>query len=120
MDESREVPRRAAQERLRGPEAIRLHVTLVIGLVMCAAAFWFELKRALGGNALSWAYVFEWPLLAVFAIYMWSRFLHPGRENASRKHEKALDPTFEVMRERWEASREELERSRRDEGSPGA
>ena len=113
MDDSRQVPTRPASERLRGPEAIRLHATLAIGLLLCAAAFWFELKRALGGNALSWAYVFEWPLLAVFAVYMWSRFLHPGRENAPSKREKALDPSFEAMRERWEASREELERDRR-------
>ena len=120
MDETGPVPENAPDDRLRGPEAIRLHVTLAVGLVLCAAAFWFELKRALGGNALSWAYVFEWPLLAVFAVYMWSRFLHPGRENAAPKREKALDPTFEAMRERWEASREELERSRRDAGPTDA
>jgi hypothetical protein len=120
MDDSREVSRSHAPERLRGPEAFRLHVALVIGLALCAGAFWFELKRALAGNALSWAYVFEWPLLAVFAVYMWSRFLHPGRENAPSKRERALDPSFEVMRERWEASREELERNRRDQGSPDA
>ncbi len=95
-------------------------MTLAIGLALCAAAFWFELKRALGGNALSWAYVFEWPLLAVFAVYMWSRFLHPGRENSRRKPEKALDPAFESMRKGWEASREDLERSRRDQGPTGA
>ena len=109
MDDSRKVPTSPEVERLRGAEALRLHVTLAVGLLLCAAAFWFELQRALGGNALSWAYVFEWPLLAIFAVYMWSRFLHPGRENAPRKHEKPLDPSFEAMRERWEASRGELD-----------
>jgi len=118
MEETRKVPASAPEERLRGSEAIRLHATLAVGLMLCAAAFWFELKRALGGNALSWAYVFEWPLLAVFAVYMWSRFLHPGRENAPRKREKALDPSFEVMRERWEESREELERNRQGDAGP--
>jgi len=34
-------------------------------------AFIFELLRALGGNKLSWTYVFEWPLLAGFALYLW-------------------------------------------------
>ncbi len=118
MDESREVPERSRDERLRGPEAVRLHITLAVGLVLCAAAFWFELTRALGGNALSWAYVFEWPLLAVFAVYMWSRFLHPGREEGSRKRQPTLDPAFEAMRQRWEESRDELERNRQPDAGP--
>ncbi len=105
-------PRTKSGERLRGAEALRLHLTLALGLVLCGAAFWFELKRALGGNALSWAYVFEWPLLAVFAVYMWSQFLHPGREKRGSRREKALDPTFNVMLERWEQSREDTERRR--------
>lgn len=112
MVDSQEVSNGEVDERLRGAEALRLHVTLAVGLVLCAAAFWIELKRALGGNALSWAYVFEWPLLAVFAVYMWSRFLHPGRENLRRSPEKPLDPAFEAMRQRWEESRDELERDR--------
>ncbi|MBW4030224.1 MAG: hypothetical protein HIU57_06045 [Acidobacteria bacterium] len=121
MDESREVPAHSSDARLRGSEAVRLHLTLALGLVLCAAAFWFELKRALGGNALSWAYVFEWPLLGIFAVYMWSRFLHPGRETRPAKNEKVLDPSFDAMRERWEQSREELERAhQREQGSSDA
>ena len=81
-----------AAQRLRGREAVRLHFTVITGLVLCVAAFWFELKRALGGNALSWAYVFEWPLLAVFAVYMWWQFLHPGLEKRKGKKDPQLDP----------------------------
>ena len=107
-------------ERLRGPEAIRLHLTVAIGLALCVAAFWFELKRALGGNTLSWAYVFEWPLLAVFAVYMWWQFLHPHRDNRLNRKVKALDPSFSGMLERWEESRDELEQNRpRDPGHTG-
>ncbi len=51
--------------RLTGSEAVKLHLTLAGGLILCAGAFLFEVKRALGGNELSWAYVFEWPLFAV-------------------------------------------------------
>ena len=36
--------------------------------------------RAVGGNSLSWAYVFEWPLFAGYAIYMWWRFVHEKPE----------------------------------------
>ncbi len=41
-------------------------------MAMCA----WQVTRALGGNELSWAYVFEWPLFAAYAIYMWWRLLH--------------------------------------------
>lgn len=112
MAESRTSPDEPSGARLRGAEALRLHLTLAFGLVLCAVAFWFELTRALGGNALSWAYVFEWPLLAVFAVYMWSQLLHPGREKKHRKREKTLDPSFHAMLERWEGSREEVEKGR--------
>ena len=57
--------------RLRGAAALRLHATLTLGLCLCLGAFIFELWRALGGNKLSWTYVFEWPLLAGFALYLW-------------------------------------------------
>jgi hypothetical protein len=52
-------------------------VGLVLCLLICSSAFIFELTRALGGNALSWAYVFEWPLFAGFGTYMWWKLLHP-------------------------------------------
>ncbi len=98
--------------RLRGREAIRLHLTVAAGLVLCVAAFWFELKRALSGNSLSWAYVFEWPLLAVFAVYMWWQLLHPHRDNKLNRKVKSLDPSFNGMLERWDESRADLERNR--------
>ena len=31
----------------------------------------WQLRRALSGNGLSWAYTFEWPLFAIFAVYFW-------------------------------------------------
>jgi hypothetical protein len=43
-------------------------------------AFWgmlwlgdWQYHRALGGNGLSWAYTFEWPLFAVFGLVFWAR-----------------------------------------------
>ena len=109
------------EPRLAPREALRLHLTLALGLALCIAAFWFELSRALGGNALSWAYVFEWPLLAVFAVYMWWQLLHPGRDNRLNRKVKSLDPSFNGMLERWEQSQDDLERARgREDESPPA
>jgi DNA-binding transcriptional regulator of glucitol operon len=31
----------------------------------------WQLHRALSGNELSWAYTFEWPLFAIFAVFFW-------------------------------------------------
>jgi hypothetical protein len=48
--------------------------------VFVFAAFWgmlwlgdWQFRRAMGGNGLSWAYTFEWPLFAGFAIVFWAR-----------------------------------------------
>jgi DNA-binding transcriptional regulator of glucitol operon len=45
------------------------------------ALCWWQISRALGGNTLSWAYVFEWPLFACYAVYMWWRFVHEAGED---------------------------------------
>lgn len=36
----------------------------------------WQLRRALAGNDLSWAYTFEWPLFAGYAGYLWWKLLH--------------------------------------------
>ena len=33
----------------------------------------WQLRRALAGNGLSWAYTFEWPLFAGFAVVFWAK-----------------------------------------------
>ena len=96
--------------RLKGKEALRAHLTLAAGLALCAVAFWFEFGRAERGNALSWAYVFEWPLLGMFAVYMWWKILHPGREalKARRATKPAVAPEFEGMLAAWQDHQREL------------
>ena len=39
----------------------RINLGLAVAELICVTAFIIEVKRALGGNTLSWAYVFEWP-----------------------------------------------------------
>ncbi len=95
----------------------RTHLTLAAGLALCAAAFWFELRRALGGNELSWAYVFEWPLLGVFGVYMWWRVLHPSTRQ--RRVRVPVAPEFDRMRSAWEESQRRLEHERGDAAVSG-
>ena len=103
---------------LRGAEAAKTHLALAVGLTICVAAFWFELDRALAGNGLSWAYVFEWPLFAVFAVYMWWNVLYRDRAVRRRapRPEPALDPRYAGMLEAWEAHQRELQSSRAKTG----
>jgi hypothetical protein len=62
-----------------------MHVTL---LVLLPAFVWltrWQLSRALGGNMLSWAYTFEWPLFGVYAIYVWWQLLHDQPTAVTRR-----------------------------------
>ena len=54
---------------------LRAHLGLFFAEAICVSAFVIELSRALSGNTLSWAYVVEWPVLGVYAIYMWRKLL---------------------------------------------
>jgi hypothetical protein len=95
---------------LTGPEAWKVHATLFVGVALCIAGFWFELGRALGGNGLSWAYVFEWPLFAVFAVYMWWNILNGDRAVRRRaKPERPVDPKYQGMLVAWQAHQRELQ-----------
>ncbi|MGD0082720.1 MAG: hypothetical protein ABSD78_05915 [Acidimicrobiales bacterium] len=56
--------------------AIVLHVALVLAVPSFLVLGFWQLSRALSGNLLSWAYVFEWPFFAGYATWMWWKLLH--------------------------------------------
>ena len=113
-------PAKGAQSPLLGAAAMKTHLTLVVGLALCAAAFWFELGRAERGNELSWAYVFEWPLLAIFAVYMWWKLLHPGFTIRPAREKPTVAPEYEEMLQAWQGEVRKLEMNRRAEEASGA
>jgi hypothetical protein len=62
------------------PRALGLHVTLAVVVPACVILCDWQVHRALAGNTLSWAYVFEWPFFAAYGTYMWWRLVHePAR-----------------------------------------
>lgn len=63
----------------------RIHMGLVLAESICIPGFAFETYRALAGNYLSWAYVFEWPLLGIYAIHMWRKMLREERGEVRTK-----------------------------------
>ncbi|MGH9090347.1 MAG: hypothetical protein ACRDZR_03050 [Acidimicrobiales bacterium] len=75
-------PAPAAGTAWWSPRAIGLHVTLVVVVPLFAGLFWWQVQRVRQGNTLSWAYVFEWPFFAGYAVYLWWRLVHEQPEPA--------------------------------------
>jgi hypothetical protein len=53
---------------------------LITAEALCVSAFVLEVHRALSGNSLSWAYVFEWPIFAGYAVYLARKLLREERQ----------------------------------------
>jgi hypothetical protein len=71
--------------------AIGLHVIILIVVPTFAGLCIWQVHRALSGNELSWAYVFEWPFFAGYAVYMWWRFIHEDPDAPVPEVEPARD-----------------------------
>ena len=72
--------------------ALKLHAVILVVVPAFLALCLWQISRALGGNTLSWAYVFEWPLFAAYAVYMWWRFVHEAAEDDSPPATAGTDP----------------------------
>jgi DNA-binding transcriptional regulator of glucitol operon len=99
---------RPAAEPIPGPAAPRwrflvsprwlgwhaLAIVLICG--MLALGYW-QYRRAMAGNALSWAYTFEWPLFAIFGVVFWAKtirdeFNPPDTDEAPDRADLAVGP----------------------------
>ena len=77
---SAEAPRPAAEQApavswrfLVRPRWLGWHLAMVVSVAGMLALGWWQYRRAMEGNALSWAYTFEWPVFAVFAVVFWAK-----------------------------------------------
>lgn len=66
-----QVARHARQRRI-----LSLHLAVGVVVPGCLALTWWQITRALSGNTLSWAYVFEWPIFAGYALFVWWKLIH--------------------------------------------
>jgi DNA-binding transcriptional regulator of glucitol operon len=67
------VPSRSRWRFLFTPKWLGWHAFAVVA---AAGMLWlgdWQFHRAESGNALSWAYTFEWPIFAVFAVVFWAK-----------------------------------------------
>ena len=55
------------------PRWLGWHALMVAAVLGMLALGDWQLRRAEAGNALSWAYTFEWPIFAGFAIVFWAK-----------------------------------------------
>ena len=53
------------------PRWLGWHVFVILSVLGMLWLGNWQLRRAESGNSLSWAYTFEWPLFAVFAVVFW-------------------------------------------------
>jgi hypothetical protein len=67
------VPARPRWRFLVTPRWLGWHAFTVLAV---AGMLWlgdWQFRRAEAGNALSWAYTFEWPVFAVFGVVFWAK-----------------------------------------------
>jgi hypothetical protein len=55
------------------PKWLAWHLVMVGSVIGMLALGDWQLHRALSGNSLSWAYTFEWPIFAIFAVVFWAK-----------------------------------------------
>jgi hypothetical protein len=61
--------------RLLTPRWLALHA---VAIALVVAFLWlgrWQYGRATGGNNLSWAYTFQWPLFALFVLGLWIKMM---------------------------------------------
>ena len=58
---------------LVSPKWLGWHLLMIIVAAGMLALGDWQLRRAESGNALSWAYTFEWPIFAGFVIVFWAK-----------------------------------------------
>lgn len=73
---------------LISPKWLGWHVFVILSVVGMLWLGNWQLNRAEAGNALSWAYTFEWPLFAIFAVVFWAKTIrdevHPPAQAGPR------------------------------------
>jgi hypothetical protein len=72
------VPDESERRSRRWRDFWQLHVPLVLVLTLCTVITVIEVRRAGDGVWRAWIYMFEWPLIALFAVWIWHRYRTKG------------------------------------------
>ena len=86
----------------------------MVGLVVAFLWLgWWQVDRARAGNLLSFGYAIEWPVFALFVIFVWTREIRLERLGAPRQPVSELpdDLHIEVPARRQTPVRDDAENS---------
>jgi len=76
------------------PKWLAWHLVMVVTVIGMLALGMWQLHRAESGNALSWAYTFEWPIFAVMGVVFWVKTIrdevHPPEPATAGQDEVPL------------------------------
>ena len=76
------------------PRWLGWHLLVVAAVFGMLALGDWQFRRAVSGNSLSWAYTFEWPIFAIFAIVFWAKTIrdefHPPVRSGAGQQDVAL------------------------------
>jgi hypothetical protein len=72
-DDAAQAPSGPVWPFLFKPRWLAWHLLVIVAFCGMLWLGDWQYHRAAGGNGLSWAYTFEWPLFAVFAVVFWAR-----------------------------------------------
>jgi DNA-binding transcriptional regulator of glucitol operon len=101
------------RSRWSSGRALTLHLTVLVVVSAFALLARWQVHRALSGNTLSWAYAFEWPFFALYAIYMWWKLLHDTEENERRPAPQSAEEAAALEEyNRWLAGLNQSDRRR--------
>lgn len=67
------VPARSRWHFLVTPKWLGWHAFAVVAVLGMLWLGDWQFHRAESGNALSWAYTFEWPIFAIFGVVFWAK-----------------------------------------------
>ena len=95
----------------------QLHVPLVVVLTLCAVITVIEVRRATEGVWRAWFYMFEWPMIGLFAIWIWYRYRREGSVTGSLTDKwRARGRQYEAEADAEEAAAADSARRTHDPG----
>lgn len=74
------------------------HAVALVLVVAFLGLGWWQIGRAAGGNTLSWAYAFEWPVFAGFVVFLWFREVQQERRGPQAPEPEAPAKTRRPVR----------------------
>lgn len=76
---------------LVSPRWLGWHLAVWAGAAGMLALGWWQFRRAVEGNPLSWAYTFEWPMFAGFALVFWVKTIRDEVHPPAASQQPASD-----------------------------